>query len=135
MVGVDCAQGAAAIVVSHVLLAVGRAPNTGDLGLERAGVAMDARGFITVDDRLATNVSGIWALGDCNGRGAFTYTSYNDFEIVAANLLAGADRRLSDHITCYALYTSIPTRRSAVVVSAQVRRGPLATASGSVAAQ
>ena len=89
-VGVECADGAPTIVGSHVLLAVGRRPNTDDLGLDRAGVATDARGYITVDDTLATNVPGIWALGDCNGRGAFTHTSYNDFEIVAANLLDGA---------------------------------------------
>ena len=88
-VGVDCAEGAPEVVGSHVLLAVGRRPNTDDLGLERAGVATDARGYITVDDALATNVPGIWALGDCNGRGAFTHTAYNDFEIVAANLLDG----------------------------------------------
>ena len=81
------------IVGSHVLLAVGRRPNTDDLGLDKAGVATDARGFIQVDDQLRTNVAGIWALGDCNGRGAFTHTSYNDYEIVAANLLDGADRK------------------------------------------
>ena len=79
-------------VGSHVLLAVGRRPNTDDLGLDKAGVATDARGYITVDDDLATNVPGIWALGDCNGRGAFTHTAYNDFEIVAANLLDGEHR-------------------------------------------
>ena len=85
-VGVDCTHGLPDIVGSHVLLAVGRVPNTADLGLDKAGVATDARGFIAVNDRLATGVPGIWALGDCNGRGAFTHTSYNDFEIVAANL-------------------------------------------------
>ena len=76
-----------------MLLAVGRRPNTDDLGLDKAGVATDARGYITVDDSLRTNVPGIWALGDCNGRGAFTHTAYNDFEIVAANLLDGEQRR------------------------------------------
>ena len=110
-VGVNCTQGAPEIVASHVLIAVGRVPNTGDLGLDRAGVATDARGFITVDDRLATNVPGIWALGDCNGRGAFTHTSYNDFEIVADNLLHGAKRGVSDRIPCYALYTDPPLGR------------------------
>src|SRR5690606_17500865 len=72
---------------SHVLLAIGRRPNTDDLGLEKAGVRVDARGYIVVDDQLRTNVKGIWAMGDCNGKGAFTHTAYNDFEIVAANLL------------------------------------------------
>ncbi len=110
-VGVDCGEGAPEIIASHVLLAIGRVPNTGDLGLDKAGVATDARGFITVDDRLATNVPGIWALGDCNGRGAFTHTSYNDFEIVAANLLDGADWRVTDRIACYALYTDPPLGR------------------------
>ena len=84
-VGVKCSSGAPEVVGSHVLLAVGRRPNTDDLGLSEAGVAIDERGFIRVDDELATNVPGIWALGDCNGKGAFTHTSYNDFEIVAAN--------------------------------------------------
>ena len=110
-VGVDCTEGPPEIIGSHVLLAVGRVPNTGDLGLEAAGVATDTRGFITVDDRLSTGVPGIWALGDCNGRGAFTHTSYNDFEIVAANLLDGGDRKVSDRIPCYALYTDPPLGR------------------------
>jgi len=91
------------ILASHVLVATGRQPNTDDLGLEAAGVEVDKRGFVVVDNRLATNVDGIWALGDCNGRGAFTHTSYNDFEIVAANLLDGADRRVSDRVPAYAL--------------------------------
>ena len=110
-VGVDCTQGPPDIVGSHVLLAVGRVPNTADLGLDVAGVATDARGFVAVDDRLSTGVPGIWALGDCNGRGAFTHTSYNDCEIVAANLLDGADRKVSDRIPCYALYTDPPLGR------------------------
>ena len=88
-----------------------RRPNTDDLGLDKAGVATDARGYITVDDSLATNVPGIWALGDCNGRGAFTHTAYNDFEIVAANLLDGAGRRLSDRVPAYALYVDPPLGR------------------------
>jgi pyruvate/2-oxoglutarate dehydrogenase complex dihydrolipoamide dehydrogenase (E3) component len=110
-VGVDCKEGEPTLVGSHVLLAVGRRPNTDDLGLEAAGVATDARGYITVDDSLATNVPGIWALGDCNARGAFTHTSYNDFEIVAANLLDGEKRRVSDRIPAYALYIDPPLGR------------------------
>ena len=110
-VGVDCASGAPAVVGSHVLLAVGRRPNTDDLGLEAAGVETDARGYIKVDEKLATNVPGIWALGDCNGRGAFTHTAYNDFEIVAANLLDGEDRRLGQRVPGYALYTDPPLGR------------------------
>jgi pyruvate/2-oxoglutarate dehydrogenase complex dihydrolipoamide dehydrogenase (E3) component len=100
------------ITGSHLLLAIGRRPNTDDLGLEQAGVAVDTRGFITVDDELRTNVPGIWALGDCNGRGAFTHTSYNDFEIVAANLLGNETRRASDRIPAYALYTDPPLGRA-----------------------
>jgi pyruvate/2-oxoglutarate dehydrogenase complex dihydrolipoamide dehydrogenase (E3) component len=96
---------------SHVLIAVGRRPNTDDLGLAAAEVATDAKGFIKVDDMLQTNVPGIWALGDCNGKGAFTHTAYNDAEIVAANLLAGEARRVSDRITAYNLYTDPPLGR------------------------
>lgn len=110
-VGVDCNSGSPTEVGSHVLLAVGRRPNTDDLGLEAAGVATDARGYITVDDRLATNVPGIWAMGDCNGRGAFTHTAYNDFEIIAANLLDGEDRSLAQRILGYALYIDPPLGR------------------------
>jgi pyruvate/2-oxoglutarate dehydrogenase complex dihydrolipoamide dehydrogenase (E3) component len=99
------------IVGSDVLIAIGRYPNTYDLGLDKAGVATDARGYITVDDGLQTNVPGIFALGDCNGRGAFTHTSYNDFEIVAANLLDGEQRKVSDRITAYALYIDPPLGR------------------------
>jgi pyruvate/2-oxoglutarate dehydrogenase complex dihydrolipoamide dehydrogenase (E3) component len=110
-VGVDCEQGEPRIVGSHVLLAVGRRPNTGDLGLDRAGVPTDARGYIGVDDGLATDVPGIWALGDCNGRGAFTHTAYNDFEIVAANLLDGERRRVSSRVPAYALYIDPPLGR------------------------
>jgi pyruvate/2-oxoglutarate dehydrogenase complex dihydrolipoamide dehydrogenase (E3) component len=118
---VDCTAGAPELVGSHLLLAVGRRPNTDDLGLDAAGVARDKRGFITVDDQLQTNVPGIWALGDCNGRGAFTHTSYNDFEIVAANLLDGGARRVSDRITAYALYTDPPLGRAGMTV-AQARK-------------
>ncbi len=110
-VGVDCTDGSPTVSGSHVLLAVGRQPNTHDLGLDRVGVNVDKHGYIVVDDTLATNVPGIWALGDCNGRGAFTHTSYNDFEIVAANLLDGGHRRLSDRVSAYALYIDPPLGR------------------------
>ena len=93
---VSCEQEPRDIEGSHVLLAVGREPNTHDLGLDRAGVATDVRGYIDVDDELRTSAPGIWALGDVNGRGAFTHTAYNDYEIVAANLLDGDARRVSD---------------------------------------
>jgi pyruvate/2-oxoglutarate dehydrogenase complex dihydrolipoamide dehydrogenase (E3) component len=99
------------VIGSHVLLAVGRRPNTDDLGLEKAGVEIDARGYIRVNDRLETSVAGIWALGDCNGRGAFTHTAYNDYEIVADNLLTGTDRKVTDRIPCYALYVDPPLGR------------------------
>ena len=114
---VDCTSGEPEVVASHVLLAVGRSPNTDDLGLERAGVATDARGNITVDEGLAASVPGIWALGDCNGRGAFTHTAYNDFEIVAANLLDGEERRVSDRIPAYALYIDPPLGRVGMTVA------------------
>lgn len=110
-VQVDCTEGTPEVIGSHVLLAIGRQPNTDDLGLDRAGVATDTHGYIIVDDRLRTNVPGIWALGDCNGRGAFTHTAYNDFEIVAANLLDGAAKRVSDRIPGYALYIDPPLGR------------------------
>ncbi|HKE61900.1 MAG TPA: FAD-containing oxidoreductase [Nitrospira sp.] len=110
-VRIGCDEGPPEIVGTHVLLAVGRIPNTNDLGLDRAGVATDPRGYIVVDDHLQTNVAGIWALGDCNGRGAFTHTSYNDYEIVADNLLSGDHRRVSDRIQAYALYTDPPLGR------------------------
>jgi pyruvate/2-oxoglutarate dehydrogenase complex dihydrolipoamide dehydrogenase (E3) component len=100
------------VIGSHLLLAIGRRPNTDDLGLDKAGIATDSRGYIEVDDQLRTNVSGIWALGDCNGRGAFTHTSWNDFEIVAANLLDNDPRRVSDRITAYALYIDPPLGRA-----------------------
>jgi pyruvate/2-oxoglutarate dehydrogenase complex dihydrolipoamide dehydrogenase (E3) component len=86
-------------------------PNTDDLGLDRAGVKTDARGYITVDDQLKTNVPGIWALGDCNGRGAFTHTSYNDYEIVADNLLNGERRSVDDRLTAYGLFIDPPLGR------------------------
>jgi pyruvate/2-oxoglutarate dehydrogenase complex dihydrolipoamide dehydrogenase (E3) component len=109
--GVDCTDDPTDSIGSHVLLAVGRRPNTDDLGLDRAGIKHDQHGFITVDDQLRTNVPGIWALGDCNGKGAFTHTAYNDFEIVAANLLDNDPRRVSDRIPTYALYTDPPLGR------------------------
>jgi len=111
-VGLDCADRAKEVAGSHLLLAVGRTPNSHDLGLDKAGVKVDARGFIVVDEELRTNVPGIWAIGDCNGRGAFTHTSYNDYEIVAANLLDGASRRVSDRIATYALFIDPPLGRA-----------------------
>jgi pyruvate/2-oxoglutarate dehydrogenase complex dihydrolipoamide dehydrogenase (E3) component len=110
-VGVNCTSGEPEVLGSHVLLAIGRRPNTDDLGLEAAGVKVDAQGYIVVDESLKTNVPHIWALGDCNGRGAFTHTSYNDFEIAAANLLDGAERKVSDRIPVYALYVDPPLGR------------------------
>jgi pyruvate/2-oxoglutarate dehydrogenase complex dihydrolipoamide dehydrogenase (E3) component len=110
-VGVNCASGEPEVVGSDVLLAVGRRPNTDDLGLDTAGVAVDPRGYIKVDDSLATNVAGIWALGDCNGRGGFTHTAYNDYEIVAANLLDGEHRRVSTRVPAFALYIEPPLGR------------------------
>ena len=109
------------IIGSHLLLAIGRRPNTDDLGLDKAGVATDSRGYIEVDDQLRTNVPGIWALGDCNGKGAFTHTTWNDFEIVAANLLDNEPRRVSDRITAYALYTDPPLGRAGMT-EAEVRK-------------
>jgi pyruvate/2-oxoglutarate dehydrogenase complex dihydrolipoamide dehydrogenase (E3) component len=120
-VQVDCSSGDKIIIGSHVLLAVGRVPNTHDLGLENAGIEVDQRGYIKVDDRLRTNIPGVYALGDCNGRGAFTHTSYNDFEIVAANLLDGDQRRVSDRITAYALYIDPPLGRAGMT-EAEVRK-------------
>jgi pyruvate/2-oxoglutarate dehydrogenase complex dihydrolipoamide dehydrogenase (E3) component len=122
-VGVDCRSGAPAVEGTQLLLAVGRVANTEDLGLDRAGVATDARGYITVDDQLETNVPGIYALGDCNGRGAFTHTSYNDFEIVAANLLDGEARKVSDRITAYALFIDPPLGRVGMTETEARRSG------------
>ncbi|MDV3128194.1 FAD-containing oxidoreductase [Mycobacterium sp. 21AC1] len=113
-------DGAEPIAGSHLLLAVGRVPNTDDLGLENAGVLTDGRGYIVVDDELRTNVGHIWAMGDCNGKGAFTHTSYNDFEIVAANLLDDDPRRVSDRVTTYALYIDPPLGRAGMTID-QVR--------------
>ena len=120
-VELDCAGGSRAVTGSHLLLAVGRVPNTGDLGLAQAGVRTDARGYIEVDDELRTSVSGIWAIGDCNGRGAFTHTSYNDYEIVADNLLESAGRSVKDRITAYGLFTDPPLGRAGLT-DAEVRK-------------
>jgi pyruvate/2-oxoglutarate dehydrogenase complex dihydrolipoamide dehydrogenase (E3) component len=122
-VGVDCTAGEPEIVGSHVLVAVGRRPNTDDLGLDKAGVTVDAAGYITVDDQLHTSVDGIWALGDCNGRGAFTHTAYNDFEIVAANLLEGAARSVADRIPVYALYIDPPLGRVGMTLAQAQKAG------------
>jgi len=118
--GLDCTEGSPEIVGSHLLLAAGRRPNTDDLGLDQAGVTYNKRGYIGVDDQLRTNVPGIWALGDCNGKGGFTHTAYNDFEIVAANLLDDDPRRVSDRILAYALYIDPPLGRAGLT-EAQVR--------------
>jgi pyruvate/2-oxoglutarate dehydrogenase complex dihydrolipoamide dehydrogenase (E3) component len=119
-VHVSCRDGEPEVIGSHVLLAVGRRPNTDDLGLQAAGVETDSRGYIVVDDELRTSAPGIWALGDCNGKGAFTHTAYNDFEIVAANLLDGERRRVSDRIAAYALFTDPPLGRAGLT-EAQAR--------------
>jgi pyruvate/2-oxoglutarate dehydrogenase complex dihydrolipoamide dehydrogenase (E3) component len=120
-VKLDSAGKNSQIVGTHLLVAVGRRPNTDDLGLDKAGIATDARGYIQVDDQLRTNVAGIWAMGDCNGRGAFTHTSWNDFQIVAANLLDNDRRGVSDRIAAYALYTDPPLGRIGMT-EAEVRK-------------
>jgi pyruvate/2-oxoglutarate dehydrogenase complex dihydrolipoamide dehydrogenase (E3) component len=123
VVHADCDHGEPEIEGSHLLLAVGRRPNTEDLGLDKAGVATDEHGYIVVDDQLRTNVPGIWALGDCNGRGAFTHTSYNDFEIAAANILDDDSRRISDRIMAYALYIDPPLGRAGMTEAEARREG------------
>ncbi len=120
-VKIDCKSGDREVTGSHILLAVGRRPNTDGLGLDKAGIELDGRGYIKVDDQLRTNVPGVWALGDCNGKGAFTHTSYNDYEIVAANLLENDPRRVSDRILAYGLYIDPPLGRAGMT-EAQVRR-------------
>jgi pyruvate/2-oxoglutarate dehydrogenase complex dihydrolipoamide dehydrogenase (E3) component len=120
-VKLDSAGKNSQIVGTHLLVAVGRRPNTDDLGLDKAGIATDTRGYIQVDDQLRTNIAGIWAMGDCNGCGAFTHTSWNDFQIVAANLLDNDRRRVSDRITAYALYTDPPLGRIGMT-EAEVRK-------------
>jgi pyruvate/2-oxoglutarate dehydrogenase complex dihydrolipoamide dehydrogenase (E3) component len=120
-VKVESAGDISRVVGTHVLVAIGRRPNTDDLGLDKAGIATDPHDYIQVDDQLRTNVPGVWAMGDCNGRGAFTHTSWNDFEIVAANLLDNDHRRVSDRITAYALYTDPPLGRAGMT-EAEVRK-------------
>jgi pyruvate/2-oxoglutarate dehydrogenase complex dihydrolipoamide dehydrogenase (E3) component len=121
VVSMECSEDPKEVAGTHVLLAVGRVPNTSDLGLDQAGVATDHHGYITVDDQLQTNVPGIWALGDCNGRGAFTHTSYNDYEIVADNLFHADHRRVSDRIQAYGLYIDPPLGRCGMT-DAEVRK-------------
>ncbi len=111
VVGVDCAREPREVIGSHLLLATGRRPNTDDLGCERAGIRLDARGYIVVDDALSTSAAGVFAMGDVNGRGAFTHTSYNDYEIVAANVLDGESRRVTERIPAYALFIDPPLAR------------------------
>jgi pyruvate/2-oxoglutarate dehydrogenase complex dihydrolipoamide dehydrogenase (E3) component len=108
----ECKGGEPIAEGSHVLLAVGRKANTDDLGLDKAKIEMDERGYIEVDDECRTSAEGVWALGDCNGRGAFTHTSYNDYEIVAANLFDNDKRRISDRIQAYALFIDPPLGRA-----------------------
>jgi len=119
----SCEEGDPVIIGSHVLIATGRRPNTDDLGLENTSVQRDGRGYIQVDDQLRTAAPNIWALGDCNGRGAFTHTSYNDYEIVAANLLGGDHRRVTDRITAYALYVDPPLGRAGMTDTEVLKSG------------
>ncbi|CAN5585504.1 FAD-containing oxidoreductase [soil metagenome] len=121
IVGTTCTAAEPEIRGSHVLLAIGRKPNTDDLALDKAGVVVDQHGYITIDDHLRTNVPGIFALGDCNGKGGFTHTSYNDFEIAAANLIDNDPRKVSDRISCYAMYCDPPLGRIGMT-EAQVRK-------------
>jgi pyruvate/2-oxoglutarate dehydrogenase complex dihydrolipoamide dehydrogenase (E3) component len=111
VVGLECKGGEPIAEGSHLLLAVGRLPNTDDLGLGEAGIAADARGYVTVDDQCRTSADGVWCMGDANGRGAFTHTAWNDYEIVAANLFDNDPRRISDRIPCYALFIDPPLGR------------------------
>jgi len=125
-VGMECDEGPPEVSGTHVLLAVGRTPNTHDLGLDLAGIATDEHGYIIVDDQLQTNVPGVWALGDCNGHGGFTHTSYNDYEIVADNLFNADHRRVSDRIQTYALFTDPPLGRCGMT-DAEIRKSGRAT--------
>ena len=120
-VSLDCEGGNREVEGSHVLLAVGRVPNTDDLGLDRAAIRTDQRGYITVNDRLETSVPGVFAIGDCNGRGAFTHTSYNDYEIVADNLLNGDNRMVNDRLTAYGLFIDPPLGRAGMT-EAEIRK-------------
>ena len=119
----ECAEGEPAVTGTHLLMATGRRPNTDDLGLEAAGIRTDDHGYIEVDDQLRTSVEGVWALGDCNGKGAFTHTSYNDYEIVAANLLDGGSRRVTDRIVAYGLYVDPPLGRAGLTEAEVRKRG------------
>src|SRR6202789_3103243 len=130
---VDCASGDRKVSGSHLLLAVGRRPNTDDLGLTNAGVAVDKHGYIVVDDHLRTRVPGIWALGDCNGKGAFTHTAFNDAEIVGANLLDNDPRKVSDRITAYALFIDPPLGRIGLTESEVRKSGRRALIGGRAA--
>ena len=125
-IAVRTSCGAPDVLATHLLIATGRSPNTADLGLQAAGVAIDKRGYITVNEQLETNVAGIWALGDCNGRGAFTHTSYNDYEIVAGNLFRGEARKVSDRIATYALFIDPPLGRVGLTEREVRERGQLA---------
>src|SRR6476659_2073972 len=120
---VECTEGEPAVTGSHLLLATGRRPNTDDLGLDVAGIKQDERGYVVVDDQLRTSVEGVWALGDCNGKGAFTHTSYNDYEIVAANLLESGQRRVTDRIVAYGLYVDPPLGRAGLTEADVRKRG------------
>jgi len=120
-VEVDCTHGDPSVIGTHLLWAVGRVPNTDDLGLEKARIETNEMGYIQVDDQLETNVPGVWAIGDCNGKGAFTHTSYNDYEIIAANLLDNDPRRVSDRILCYGLFIDPPLGRAGMTEE-QVRK-------------
>lgn len=122
-VGLACGDGRPSIVGSHLLLAVGRRPNTEGLGLASAGIQTDARGFITVDEQCRTSAEGVWAVGDCNGRGAFTHTSWNDHEIVVANVFDQDPRHISDRFTCYALFTDPPLGRVGLTEAEAVKTG------------
>ena len=128
-VAVSCESGEPAVDGSHLLLATGRIPNTDDLGVELAGINLDKRGYIVVNDQLETSADGVYALGDVNGRGAFTHTSWNDYEIVAANLYDGGTRRVTDRIPIYALFTDPPLGRVGMsVTEARATGRPLLTA-------
>ena len=120
-VNLDCKTGGREVTGSHLLLAIGRRPNTDDLGLEKAGLEADEQGYIGVDDQLRTNVPGVWAIGDCNGKGGFTHTSYNDYEIVAANLFSNDPRRVSDRILTYGLFIDPPLGRAGMT-DAEVKK-------------
>ncbi len=128
-VGLRCEEGEPREHGSHLLLAVGRVPNTDDLGLDAAGIETDARGYVVVDEALRTANPRVWALGDCNGKGAFTHTAYNDYEIVADNLLSAAGRRYTDRVPVYALYTDPPLGRVGMN-EAEIRKADLRAMTG-----